>query len=276
MARVAGGSSALFAIGVVVGVGARLRRRRRRARLRLHRRATSPRSSSATWACPTGQPVAGLRRRRSAGSPRSASSSCSACSRTRPASRTRSSRRSCSASSSCSSRRPLSVIASCTPFGIGWRTQAFLSWAGLRGAVPVVLATVPMTAGHRGPRVDLRPRLRPRHHVHARPGADAALGGPPARARPRPPHATTSPSSRRRFDDIGAHLLEVTVGAAVPPRRGPGLRAAAAAAAPTSPSSCARARRSCPRRRRRCGAATSCSSSPPPRCGPPSRSGCAT
>ncbi len=28
-----------------------------------------------------------------------------------------------------------------------WRDQAFLSWAGLRGAVPVVLATVPLTAG---------------------------------------------------------------------------------------------------------------------------------
>lgn len=43
--------------------------------------------------------------------------------------------------------RPLSVIASCAPFGIPWRVQAFLSWAGLRGAVPVVLATVPLTAG---------------------------------------------------------------------------------------------------------------------------------
>jgi cell volume regulation protein A len=43
--------------------------------------------------------------------------------------------------------RPLSVIASCTPFGMSWQTQAFLSWAGLRGAVPVVLATVPVTVG---------------------------------------------------------------------------------------------------------------------------------
>lgn len=41
--------------------------------------------------------------------------------------------------------RPLSVIVSLTPFGIAWREQAFLSWAGLRGAVPVVLATVPLT-----------------------------------------------------------------------------------------------------------------------------------
>lgn len=46
--------------------------------------------------------------------------------------------------------RPLSVIASCVPFGMSWRVQAFLSWAGLRGAVPVVLATVPVTLGAQG------------------------------------------------------------------------------------------------------------------------------
>jgi potassium/hydrogen antiporter len=43
--------------------------------------------------------------------------------------------------------RPLSVWASVAPFGMSWRAQAFLSWAGLRGAVPVVLATVPVTMG---------------------------------------------------------------------------------------------------------------------------------
>ncbi len=40
--------------------------------------------------------------------------------------------------------RPLSVLASVSWFGFGWRDQAFLSWAGLRGAVPVVLATIPV------------------------------------------------------------------------------------------------------------------------------------
>jgi cell volume regulation protein A len=45
--------------------------------------------------------------------------------------------------------RPLSVLASVSPFRLGWRDQAFLSWAGLRGAVPVVLATVPLTVGAR-------------------------------------------------------------------------------------------------------------------------------
>jgi cell volume regulation protein A len=43
--------------------------------------------------------------------------------------------------------RPLSVLVSLAPFRIGLRTQAFLSWAGLRGAVPIVMATVPITSG---------------------------------------------------------------------------------------------------------------------------------
>jgi cell volume regulation protein A len=43
--------------------------------------------------------------------------------------------------------RPLSVVASASWFGIPWREQVFLSWAGLRGAVPVVLATVPLVTG---------------------------------------------------------------------------------------------------------------------------------
>jgi potassium/hydrogen antiporter len=41
--------------------------------------------------------------------------------------------------------RPLSVLVSATPFRVGWRDQAFLSWAGLRGAVPIVLATIPLS-----------------------------------------------------------------------------------------------------------------------------------
>jgi cell volume regulation protein A len=38
--------------------------------------------------------------------------------------------------------RPLAVLTSTLGFGTPWRERAFLSWAGLRGAVPVVLATV--------------------------------------------------------------------------------------------------------------------------------------
>ena len=43
--------------------------------------------------------------------------------------------------------RPLSVVVSLTPFRVPWRDQAFVSWAGLRGGVPVVFATLPLTAG---------------------------------------------------------------------------------------------------------------------------------
>jgi cell volume regulation protein A len=46
--------------------------------------------------------------------------------------------------------RPLSVLLSVSWFRIPLREQAFLSWAGLRGAVPVVLATVPVAAGIEG------------------------------------------------------------------------------------------------------------------------------
>lgn len=42
--------------------------------------------------------------------------------------------------------RPIAVMLCAVWFRIPWREQAFLSWAGLRGAVPIILATVPMAA----------------------------------------------------------------------------------------------------------------------------------
>ncbi|MFD2465815.1 potassium/proton antiporter [Amycolatopsis silviterrae] len=43
--------------------------------------------------------------------------------------------------------RPLSVVLSLLPFWLPWREQTFLSWAGLRGAVPIVLAMIPLSEG---------------------------------------------------------------------------------------------------------------------------------
>lgn len=43
--------------------------------------------------------------------------------------------------------RPLSVVLAATPFRVKWREQVFLSWSGLRGAVPIVLALIPLSQG---------------------------------------------------------------------------------------------------------------------------------
>ena len=128
--------------------------------------------------------------------------------------------------------RPLSVLASLTPFRIPLRDQAFLSWAGLRGAVPVVLATVPATAGTAGAdgifnlvfvlvvifTLVQGPTLP---WVARRLGSDRVRAA--ARARPRD-HAAGDDGCRRDPGDRGR---------SVPAARGRGLRAAAPGRAPT-------------------------------------------
>ncbi|MFC9845685.1 potassium/proton antiporter [Streptomyces sp. NPDC060223] len=43
--------------------------------------------------------------------------------------------------------RPLSIVLSLLPFRLPWQEQTLMSWAGLRGAVPIILATIPMVSG---------------------------------------------------------------------------------------------------------------------------------
>lgn len=46
--------------------------------------------------------------------------------------------------------RPLAVAVSLAPFRFPPREVAFVAWAGLRGAVPIILATYPLLLGHAG------------------------------------------------------------------------------------------------------------------------------
>ena len=144
--RVAGASSALFSIGVVAltvlayAVGAALHvsgflaTYLVGARARQHGAAQPGRRSRAS---PT----------RSAGSPRSGCSCCSACSPTRRRLGEQLVPAIVIGLVLLLVARPLSVVASVSWFKVPWRDQVFLSWAGLRGAVPVVLATVPLVVG---------------------------------------------------------------------------------------------------------------------------------
>ena len=76
--------------------------------------------------------------------------------------------------------RPASVFLSATVFRMPLKEQLFLSWAGLRGAVPIIMATVPLSIGGAERGVPVRRGAHLRHHLHLPAGTYPAVPGPQA------------------------------------------------------------------------------------------------
>jgi cell volume regulation protein A len=157
--------------------------------------------------------------------------------------------------------RPLSVLSSLVWFRVPWRDQLFLSWAGLRGAVPIVLATIPVVEGRPVRCASstscswsswCRCCCRPRRCRSWRAGSVWRSG----------PTASPSRSRAPRWGGWGPTCSRSTSTTA----RGCTGSTCSSCACPsprTCRSSSARRAPSCRPRRRRCATATRSSSSPP-------------
>ncbi|ASR37431.1 K+/H+ antiporter [Prauserella marina] len=107
--------------------------------------------------------------------------------------------------------RPLAVFLCTVPFRVPWREQIFLSLAGLRGAMPIVLATIPLAAGVEGASLLLDTVFV---LVIVFTVVQAALLGPLAKVlrlseagQPKEIEVDAAP-----LDELGAVLLQVTIG----------------------------------------------------------------
>ena len=95
--------------------------------------------------------------------------------------------------------RPLAVLASVAPFRYRPREQLFLAWAGLRGAVPIVLATFALSAHVGGSATIFNTVFFVTARVDACAGHDARAVRPQARADDRG-SALLQPARRDRSD----------------------------------------------------------------------------
>lgn len=106
--------------------------------------------------------------------------------------------------------RPLSVLVSALPFGVPWREQVFISWAGLRGAVPIVLALIPLTDGVEGARLLVDALFVLVIVLTFVQGATLPLVGRRLRL-DSGAHATEVEVDAAPLDELGADLLQIRV-----------------------------------------------------------------
>ena len=123
--------------------------------------------------------------------------------------------------------RPISVCVSAVWFKVPVREQVFLSWAGLRGAVPIVLATIPLADGIDGADFLFDVVLVFVIVFTCLQAPTLPLRGPPAGA-DRRESAQDVEVEAAPLDKISADLLQVRIPPEVPAGRGRGRRAAAA------------------------------------------------
>ena len=106
--------------------------------------------------------------------------------------------------------RPISVVAAALPFRLPWREQAFLSWSGLRGAVPIVLAMIPLMNGVEHSRTAARRHRRGGRHLHPAAGHHPALVarklGVIQSGQAMEVQVEAAP-----LDEMNAHVLQVTI-----------------------------------------------------------------